>query len=192
MILGQAHGAFNVVGGLWPLVSLRSFEAVFGPKADRWLEYTVAGLLLTNGCTQIYSARRGDTATSARLGIGTASTLLAIDLVFVPKGTIRWTYLIDAAMEIGLIALWKRSTPTSPEARSAPAERPSRDVRKLLAGTEQDPERVAPLGEAVEHRADREAVRSEVRVVELVPVDRHRHRRAGRRPWDCTARPASC
>jgi hypothetical protein len=160
VILGQAHGAFNVLGGLWPLVSLRSFEAVFGPKADRWLEYTVAGLLVTNGCTQIYAARRGETATSARLGIGTASTLLAIDLVFVPKGTIRWTYLIDAAMEIGLIALWKRSTPNSPEARSAPAQLASRDVGEPLAGTEEDPEGIAPLGEAVEHRADRPSVRS--------------------------------
>ena len=108
-ILGQAHGVFNVIGGLWPLVSVRSFEAVFGPKTDRWLEYTVAGLLVTNGCTQISSARRGDTTTSAWVGMGTASTLLAIDLVFVPRGTIRWTYLIDAAMEIGLIALWKRT-----------------------------------------------------------------------------------
>jgi hypothetical protein len=108
-VLGQAHGAFNVIAGLWPLLSLRSFEAIFGPKADRWLEYTVAGLLVTNGCTQISAARRGDTATSAWLGVGTASTLLTIDLVFVPRGTIRWTYLLDAAMEVGLIASWKRA-----------------------------------------------------------------------------------
>ena len=48
-LMGKAHGAFNIVGGLWPLIHLRSFEAVFGPKVDRWLEHTVAGLLTTVG-----------------------------------------------------------------------------------------------------------------------------------------------
>jgi hypothetical protein len=33
-------------------------------------------------------------------------TLRAVDLVFVPRGRIRGTYLIDAAMEIGWIAAW--------------------------------------------------------------------------------------
>lgn len=41
-VLARAQGAFNVVGGAWPLVSMRSFEWVFGPKQDRWLEQTVA------------------------------------------------------------------------------------------------------------------------------------------------------
>jgi hypothetical protein len=35
--LARAHGVFNIVGGLWPMVNARSFEAVFGRKEDRWL-----------------------------------------------------------------------------------------------------------------------------------------------------------
>src|SRR4051794_39884270 len=36
-VLARVHGTFNVVGGVWPLVSLRTFERVFGPKEDKWL-----------------------------------------------------------------------------------------------------------------------------------------------------------
>ncbi|WP_223274031.1 hypothetical protein, partial [Nocardia cerradoensis] len=53
LALARAHGAFNLVGGLWPLVSVRSFEAVFGPKQDRWLQYTVGGLLAGTGVVQL-------------------------------------------------------------------------------------------------------------------------------------------
>lgn len=51
--LGRWHGAFNIAGGAWPVISVRSFEAIFGPKTDRWLEYTVAGLLVSSGACQL-------------------------------------------------------------------------------------------------------------------------------------------
>lgn len=108
-VLGEAQGWFNIVGGAWPLLSMRTFEMVFGPKTDRWLEYTVAGLLATNGVCQVIAARQGDADTARRLGGGTALTLLAIDLVFVPAGRIRWTYLLDAALEVGWLGLWAKA-----------------------------------------------------------------------------------
>lgn len=45
--LAQAQGVFNIVSGVWPLVSMRTFEAIYGPKTDRWLVHTVAGLPTT-------------------------------------------------------------------------------------------------------------------------------------------------
>lgn len=104
--MARAHGAFNMLGGLWPLVHLRSFEGVFGPKYDRWLEHTVAGLLVTVGYAQWRAGTDEDWPHARLLGIGTAGTLLAIDLVYVPRGRLRWTYLIDAAEEIALLAGW--------------------------------------------------------------------------------------
>jgi hypothetical protein len=65
-LLSRAHGLFNVVSGLWPLMHLPSFEAVCGPKADRWLERTVAGLLLTNGVTQLRSGPSSPALSQAR------------------------------------------------------------------------------------------------------------------------------
>lgn len=105
-LMAKAHGAFNIVGGLWPLLHLRSFEAVFGPKADRWLEYTVGGLLTTVGYAQWRAGTTEDWPHARRLGIATATTLLAIDLIYVPRGRIRWTYLIDAAEEAALLGAW--------------------------------------------------------------------------------------
>jgi hypothetical protein len=34
VVVARAHGVMNVVGGVWPLLHLHSFEAVFGPKID--------------------------------------------------------------------------------------------------------------------------------------------------------------
>jgi hypothetical protein len=105
------HGAFNIVGGVWPIVSLRSFEAIFGPKTDRWLEYTVAGLLVGSGACQIAAVQGNRDPRAARdIGAATALTLLTIDLIYVPRETIRWTYLLDAAMEFGWLALWTQTT----------------------------------------------------------------------------------
>jgi hypothetical protein len=49
-----------------------------------------------------------------RMGLGTALTLLAIDVIFVPAGRIRATYLIDAAVELALIAGWVQTYRTQP------------------------------------------------------------------------------
>lgn len=104
-----AHGAFNVVGGLWPLVHLRSFEWVFGPKTDDWLQMTTGGLLVSAGLAQLAAADPQSRAHARRIGLGTALTLLAVDLVYVPRGRIRPTYLLDAAMQTGWIAAWLRT-----------------------------------------------------------------------------------
>lgn len=96
--LARLHGAFNVVGGLWPLIHPRSFEAALGSKVDRWLVYSVAGLMMSVGTAQLTS--RTDPASvrqACRLGIGTALTLGGIDLAYVPRRRISPMYLVDAA-----------------------------------------------------------------------------------------------
>ncbi|MFE6365526.1 hypothetical protein ACFVP3_36725 [Streptomyces sp. NPDC057806] len=120
--IAAAHGAFNLVGGLWPLVHLRSFEWVFGPKTDEWLQMTTGGLLAGVGLTQLAAAADPEGSRHARrMGLVTAVTLLAVDLVYVPRRRLRPTYLLDAAMEAAWIAAWLRSTP---------ATRPTRTMRQ--------------------------------------------------------------
>jgi hypothetical protein len=105
--LARAHGTANVIGGLWPLLHMESFEAVFGPKADRWLVKTVGGLLVVNGVTLLGTRSSPESVAQARrLGVGTAAVLAMIDLIYVPKGRISKMYLADAAVEIGLIVAW--------------------------------------------------------------------------------------
>jgi hypothetical protein len=104
--MARLHGALNIWGGLWPILHLRSFESVFGPKVDRWLVYTVAGLLTSIGCAQWHAATPQSWPYARTLGIGTAGTLLAIDVIYVPRGRIRWTYLLDAGSEAIVIVGW--------------------------------------------------------------------------------------
>jgi hypothetical protein len=106
--VAQAQGIFNVVSGLWPLLAMRSFEAVYGPKTDRWLVYTVGGLLTSVGAVQLRSREPDELRLARLLGIGTAATLLAVDLVYVPQGRISRMYLTDAAVEVGWLAAWGR------------------------------------------------------------------------------------
>ena len=112
--LAKAHGIFNIVGGVWPLVSMRTFELVLGPKVDRWLVRTVAGLMVVNGVTQVRAGSSPEGQRLARLlGIGTAATLGSVDLVYAPPGRISRVYLVDAACELAWVALWAASRPNA-------------------------------------------------------------------------------
>lgn len=115
VMLARAQGVANLVGGLWPLLSMRSFEAVFGPKTDRWLVRTVAGLLIGNGMVQLRAPRSPDgIAAARRIGTGTAAALGAIDVVYAPSGRISRVYLLDAVLQAGWLVAWLRSTPATP------------------------------------------------------------------------------
>jgi len=124
-----AQGTANLVGGLWALLSMRSFEAVFGPKYDRWLVRTVAGLLVATGWTLLRTpADPAALVQARRLGTGTAATLLTIDLVYVSAGRIRWTYLIDAVTESAWLAAWMAAGgPDGSGAPRAASARPPTD-----------------------------------------------------------------
>lgn len=88
--IALAQGVFNVLGGLWPIVSLRTFEWATGRSGTIFLQKTVGGLLFTIGLTQLAAADSpGQMRSIRRLGIATASTLLAIDLVYIPRGEMR-------------------------------------------------------------------------------------------------------
>ena len=112
-----SQGIFYVASGLWPVVHLRSFEAVTGKKHDGWLAQTVGGLIAAVGASLVVGAfeRRGRAASGASerpsrslytLGIASAATLAAADIYFAGKGRISPVYFGDAVVEAALIATW--------------------------------------------------------------------------------------
>lgn len=106
--LALANGAFFVVSGLWPVIHLRSFEAVTGPKVDGWLVKTVGALLAAVGVPLLRAGRTGKVDGNLALAAaGTAASLAVIDLVYVPKGRISPIYLLDAATELGIVVAWR-------------------------------------------------------------------------------------
>jgi hypothetical protein len=93
--------------GVWPLVSMRSFEAVTGPKEEDWLVETFGAVLAVVGATFALAAARGRVTRELRtLGIGCAAALAAADVLFVAQRRISPVYLLDAAAEAALIAAW--------------------------------------------------------------------------------------
>lgn len=97
--------------GIWPLVSMRSFEAITGPKVDKWLVKTVGVLVSVIGATLWVGGTRGQTGPELKLlAMGSAAGLTAIDIVYVAKGRISPVYLLDAALEAVIVGCWKTAT----------------------------------------------------------------------------------
>ena len=114
--IARAQGLFNLIGGVWPIMSLRSFEFVYGPKKDVFLQKTVGGLLASIGIVQLWAGgTRAGVDVARKLGIATAVTLLAVDAIYIPRGEMRWTYTQDALCELGWIGAWLRSRAASLE-----------------------------------------------------------------------------
>jgi hypothetical protein len=103
--VARSQGAYNVLTGVWPFVSMRSFEALLGPKVDRWLVKTVSGLLIGTGLTQV-SADEASLRAVRRLSASTAAVLLAVDCTYALRGRIAKTYLLDAVVEAAFLAAW--------------------------------------------------------------------------------------
>ena len=113
--LALVQGIFFVTSGLWPVVHMRSFEAVTGRKHDKWLVRTVGLLIACIGGALVAGARsRRVTKELALLGASAPAALAAIDIVYAAKGSIRKVYLLDAVIELGLFAGWLEDTRDKP------------------------------------------------------------------------------
>ncbi|HET6569585.1 MAG TPA: hypothetical protein VFG50_16590 [Rhodothermales bacterium] len=103
--LGQ--GVYFAATGIWPFLSIKTFEAVTGPKHDKWLVKTVGALVGVLGGVLVTSAAKKEPSSDlVQVAIGSAAALTAIDIVYVAKKRISPVYLLDAAAEIVLILGW--------------------------------------------------------------------------------------
>ncbi|MFL5242430.1 MAG: hypothetical protein ACJ8FY_10015 [Gemmataceae bacterium] len=110
------QGVYYLLTGLWPLVSIETFQWVTGPKtdnlptgreSDHWLVMTVGVLVTAIGLTLLVGAwRRGRASELAILALASALGLTAIDVIYVIREVIPPIYLADAAAESILIAVW--------------------------------------------------------------------------------------
>jgi hypothetical protein len=111
------QAAAYAVTGLWPIVDIRSFERVTGPKRDDWLVRTVGGLAVAFAGGLAW--RSHDPASARPFGVASAAAFLAADVIGVASGRLRRIYLLDAAGEAVLIAGWVASV-AWPRRRMAP------------------------------------------------------------------------
>lgn len=105
--LALAQGVFYALTGLWPLVSIGTFERVTGPKVDRWLVKTVGVLVGVIGAVLLRAgARRRVDAEIALLAAASALGLAVIDTTYSVRGRISKVYLLDAVVELALALCW--------------------------------------------------------------------------------------
>lgn len=105
--LSLMQGSYYLATGLWPLLHIRSFEAVTGPKTEHWLVKTVGVLVSMIGAVLLLAAiRQGFDLEVVALALGSAIGLTAIDIWYVIRKVIAPIYLVDAVAESALVALW--------------------------------------------------------------------------------------
>jgi hypothetical protein len=106
-LLASGHGVYYVVTGVWPVVSIDTFQAVTGRKRDLWLVKTAGLLIASIGSALTLAGYRGHISPEARLLAITSSVSLAgIEVAYVYRGVLGPIYLADAAGELVLAAAW--------------------------------------------------------------------------------------
>lgn len=110
------QGLYYLVTGVWPLVSIETFQMVTGRKtdhlvtgreADHWLVLTV-GVLVTSIALALLTAAwlRRISSEVVIPAVTSALGLTAIDVIYVARQVILPVYLVDAAAEVLIIAAW--------------------------------------------------------------------------------------
>ena len=98
----RVQGAWYVATGIWPVVSLRSFAGVAGPKPDPFqtrttgITYAAAGVALKPWSAQEYDGPRDP----ARL-LALATSLGTVAVVLGHWRQLRWTLKAEALLELG-------------------------------------------------------------------------------------------
>jgi hypothetical protein len=106
-IAALVQGAYYVVTGAVPLVSMALFEAITGEKTDDWLVVMVGLLTVAIGLHLVRTIRRrGDPGDVRFLGIASALSFGAMDAWVFWTGAGSAAYLVDLFVELALIALW--------------------------------------------------------------------------------------
>ncbi|HEY0970336.1 MAG TPA: hypothetical protein VGE02_05100 [Gemmatimonadales bacterium] len=100
----RIQAAYYAATGIWPLVSMRTFELVSGPKVDDWLVRMVGLLAASIGLALWVGAReRRPPVAVITLAIASAASFAVIDVVYALADRISPVYLLDAAAEIGIL-----------------------------------------------------------------------------------------
>jgi hypothetical protein len=103
----RAQAAYYGLTGLWPLVGIRSFEALTGPKASPWLAKTVGSLVgVIAGALALATREDRLRPDTILLSMGSAAALGAIDVRYALAGRISKVYLLDAAAQAAVLVAW--------------------------------------------------------------------------------------
>jgi len=101
------QGVYYLGTGIWPLLSLESFQWVTGAKTDHWMVMTIGVLVAAIGLGLLVAGlRRRVSPEIVVIAVVAALGLTAIDVIYVTRGVLHPVYMIDAFAELVLIIGW--------------------------------------------------------------------------------------
>jgi hypothetical protein len=105
--LAFVQSFYYTVYGIWPVLHIKSFERLTGPKVDRWLVKSIGLLITVIGAGLGLGGWRELISPELKIiAVGSAAGLAGIDIYYAAKNRISKIYLLDAIAEIGLVAGW--------------------------------------------------------------------------------------
>ena len=106
--IAVAHGAYLLAAGAWPVLHLRSFEAVTGPKLEGWLAKGVGIGMANVGASLALAGRRGEVRRPLRiLGLGMALGFAALDFYYAGiRRRISPAYLFNGVAQLIFASAW--------------------------------------------------------------------------------------
>jgi hypothetical protein len=92
---------------LWPLVDIKSFEKITGPKTDEWLVKTVSFLILAIAIA-LFQSWRAKSYPPAIIALAVVSCLglAAIDFYFSAAKIIDPVYALDGILQVVFVFNW--------------------------------------------------------------------------------------
>jgi hypothetical protein len=122
-MVAVAQGAYFALVGAWPLVHLRSFEKVTGPKLEPWLTKGVGACWLNVGIHLIQAGLRGGRPRRDERGLALrmAATFAAFDFHYAGRRRrISPIHLVNGFIQLGFIALWGAASIAEAQASRRP------------------------------------------------------------------------
>jgi hypothetical protein len=125
-----AQGLYYLLIGLWPLVDIGGYRETTGHAQSPWMAQAVGVLLLVIGSTLCLAAyRRQGSPEVLFLAFGSALGLAGVDAHLVWRGYSAY-YLLDAALQLGLVAFWiygwRKAARAAATLAAPPAQPPAR------------------------------------------------------------------
>jgi hypothetical protein len=102
-----AQGIYTILTSLWPIIHIKSFLFITGPKTDVWLVKLVSLLLLCMGISFLMEvSQKHLSVTIKQLALNSAVVLFVVDLYYSYYNIIPEVYVIDGFIQLLFICLW--------------------------------------------------------------------------------------
>jgi hypothetical protein len=101
------QGIYYLFSGLWPILHIKSFMWVTGPKTDLWLVKTVGAIITTIATVLLFAFANNELTNAIKLlSILSAAAFAFVDFYYPLKGVISKVYVVDGVIQILLMICW--------------------------------------------------------------------------------------